>query len=125
MKRILIVIIIVIIVSNLPPVKSFIEGIIFAKAKYYTTKAHGFNDSELVFQGRTYDHVMRRFDNFKKICGEPNEPLYRTFPIQSWKFWLWGEYVFHPKYRLNFMSMPDNYPYNELGFKCKDSSKSI
>ena len=125
MKRLLIFLGILLAASNIPPIKPFIEIFISGSSYYYTTFDHSFNDEEIAFKGRNYEEVLRIFDNYKTICGECDVVLYRTFIKVPWKFWLWGEYLFHPKYRLAYIEMPKNYRYNMLNYKCKGFLKSI
>ena len=125
MKRLLIVLVILLAAFNIPPIKPFIEAFLVGNSYYYTTIDHSFDDGEMAFKGRDYETVLRRFDNYKVVCGTCDLVLYRTFIKVPWKFWLWGEYLFHPKYRLAYFKMPKNYQYNLLGFRCPNSSKSI
>ena len=119
MKQVLISIGIVLLIFNTPPIKAFMEAFAFSRSYYFTTKDHSFNGKEMAFKRSTYDMVMRSFDHYKENCGKPNAVLYRTFSVVPWKFWLWGEFIFHPKYRLPYIKMPMNYHYNLLIPPCK------
>lgn len=110
---------------NLPPIKPFLEIFVIESAYAYTTIDQSFYDSEILFKGRTYETVARNFDNFKVACAECDAILYRTFNKTPWKFWLWGEYVLHQKYRLPYMDLPGGYKYNTIKYRCQDASKSI
>ena len=124
MKRLFIFLAILLVAFNIPPIKPFIDIFISNSHYYYTTIDHSFNDSEMASKGRNYEEVLRIFNNYKVTCGECDVVLYRTFIKVPWKFWLWGEYLFHPKYRLAYLKMPINYRYS-MNNKCKDPSKSI
>jgi hypothetical protein len=119
MKRVLISFGVVLLIFNIPPFKSFMEAFAFSRSYYYTTLDHRFNDKEMAFKELTYDIVMRSFNHYKENCGKQDAVLYRTFPVVPWKFWLWGEFIFHPKYRLHYIKMPVDYHYNLLIPPCK------
>ena len=104
----MIVLLVLVVFSNFPPLRPFIEIFVFPRPMYYTTIDHGFNDEEILFKGRDYETVSRLFENYKEMNGKPNAVLYRTFPIEPWRFWLWLQYLSHPKYRLPYLEMTEH-----------------
>jgi hypothetical protein len=114
----MIILAIFLVISNLPPLKSLLE-VFLSKPYYYTTKTHKFNGYEYNSKGAVYDEVANGFDEYKEACKQPEIILYRTFTAKPYKFWLWGEYLFHPKYRLLYLPMPDDYDYDLLNRRCE------
>jgi hypothetical protein len=105
-------------IANIWPLKNILQ-IFFGGPYYYTTKAHGFNAFELNSKGLTFDMAYEEFNRYKETCKQPNITLYRTFMAKPYKFWLWGEYLFHPKYKLPYLPMPVDYDYNLLNQRCE------
>jgi hypothetical protein len=104
-------------ISNAPSLKALLEAFL-SKPYYYTTKSHGFNARELKSKGLTYDRVISQFEEFKTVCKQLDAKLYRTFKVKLYKIWLWGEYIYHPKYRLSYFPLLDGYHYDLLNFWC-------
>jgi hypothetical protein len=125
MKRIFIILASILITFNFPPIKPFIEVFVLKGSYAYTTIDQSFYDSEMAFKGRTYETVLRNFDNFKVVCGECDLVLYRTFVKNPWKFWLWGEYILYEKYRLPYMNLPGGYKYGTIQYRCQNPSRNI
>lgn len=120
MKKTAIILIAIIISVNIPPIKSIFE-VFLGRVQYYTTKTHGFSDSDYAFQGRTFDEVLNSFEEYKQGCHLPEVVLYRTFAMNPLKIWLWGEYLFHPRYRLPYLEMPPGYEFRTLKRSCYES----
>lgn len=108
MKKLMITVGIFLALSNLPPVKPLLE-MFFSPPYRYVTVDNGFKDGyENNRMGKSYDEVMLLFDQFKREHNKPDLVLYRTFTIKPYKFWLWGEYLFHPKYKQPYLVTAKN-----------------
>lgn len=108
MKKLMITLGIFLILSNLPPIKPLLE-MFFTPPYRYVTRDQMFKDGyENNRMGKSYDEVMLLFDQFKQEHNQPNAVLYRKFTIKPYKFWLWGDYLFHPKYRLPYLATAKN-----------------
>lgn len=67
MKKAFMILAGILLVFNLPPIKPFIEVFVVEGPYAYTTINQSFYDSEMLFKGRTYETVLRNFDNFKVV----------------------------------------------------------
>jgi hypothetical protein len=90
--RIIIIVIFIILIINFSPFSS-----IFRENYTYSNYDGSFKFEE---QGSGYDFNMalRRYQKFLKnnqAKKEIDSQLYRTFTIKPWRFWEWGEYIFH------------------------------
>lgn len=92
-KRIILIISVIIVVSNLPFFSFFLQE------DYTYRNADGsFTYSEEGGKGKSYWGCQRTYGYF--LCQHPekdqgNNKLYRTFTIKPWRFWEWYEMVFH------------------------------
>jgi hypothetical protein len=68
----------------------------------YESSDGGFNDIEVGFKGRTLGHVRGYFESYRAQQGDPKLYLCRTTCRRPWAFWGWGEYLFHPRWRLPY-----------------------
>lgn len=118
-NKTIIILAVIFVLTNVSPIRPFLE-IFFSPTYYYTTGDGAFSDSEMIFKGRLFDGVERRFTNFKEVCKLPDAVLYRTFRREPQRFWLWGQYLFHPKYRLPYLEVPPGYHYDQLNTRCKN-----
>ncbi|HRX84098.1 MAG TPA: hypothetical protein P5572_03680 [Phycisphaerae bacterium] len=69
---------------------------------WYESSDGGFRDMECPEKGRELDFVQRVFSKYQEQCGHEDAVLYRTHPCQPWKFWNWGDYLLHPRWRLPY-----------------------
>jgi hypothetical protein len=84
-------IVLVIIVSNLPPIGYFIQE------KYsYQNKDGSFKFTEEPGKGLDFEVAKIRFERFKnENTFNPNKILYRKFEIKPWRFWEWWQIIAH------------------------------
>jgi len=92
-KHILSIIIALILISNLPFVNYFL------KEDYTYSNADGsFQYNEEGGNGKSFWGCQRKYGYF--LCQHPEKDtgdnqLYRTFTIKPWRFWQWGDMIFH------------------------------
>jgi hypothetical protein len=93
MKKYIIAIVIIIIISNLP-LFSF-----FTTEDYtYCNIDNSFTYNENGGKGLNYISTIRAYTFF--LCQNPakdqgDNRLFRTFTIKPWRFWEWREMIFH------------------------------
>lgn len=107
-KKLLLILGLFLIISNLPPIKPLLE-MFFSYEYIYVSDDLVFIESEIKSKGRNYDEVLRWFDYYKKECKQPDAIVYRAFRINPLKFWLWWEFLTHPKFRLPYKKVPQEY----------------
>jgi len=106
MKKALIVIGVIILVSNLPFFKFFLS-----EDFSYGNKDGSFYYNEESGKGQSYRSCLISYGYF--LCQHPEKDqgdnkLYRTFTIKPRRFWEWGEMIFHSdRYTLPYLNKPD------------------
>lgn len=99
MKKILVVLLIVLTVSNLPPVYW-----LYGEENCRFSNGDGlFTYAEMTFKGDNFKECMGKFIEFKKRNGN-DTTLYRLCPKNVFHFWDYGQYLFSEKYRLPYKS---------------------
>jgi hypothetical protein len=99
MKKILLLVVVILIVINVPPLKW-----VFGQEDLLYSNSNGsFTFDEVNNSGRNYKLCMDNFEVFKSIHKE-NTLLFRVTPINILEFWRWGEYVTNEKYKLPYKS---------------------
>ena len=93
MKKIIIIVICLIAFSNLPIFKFFL-----LEHFTYANYDNSFQYNEEGGKGRSFSDCLMNYGYF--LCKNPEKDLgdkrlYRTFTIKPWRFWQWGEYLFH------------------------------
>ncbi|OCX54297.1 hypothetical protein BEL04_08545 [Mucilaginibacter sp. PPCGB 2223] len=91
-KKIIVSVIVIVLVSNLP-IFNFIT-----KENYsYSNEDGSFRYDEEGGKGRSLENCMFQYGLY--LCKHPEKDtgsyLYRTFTIKPWRFWEWGEMIFH------------------------------
>lgn len=105
----LIYILVIIILSNLPPFH------IFFKLFSGDIIVPGLNDDLYVTKDLKYHYQGYLKDTLKNDCyrqyrvlfPNSNPTLYRIQPIQLWKFWRWGQYLLEEKWRQPYRYVSD------------------
>ncbi|WP_345211819.1 hypothetical protein [Mucilaginibacter gynuensis] len=92
-KVILVILILVIIVINLPPINYFLT-----ENYTYSNIDATFTYSEEGGKGKSYWGCQRSYGFF--LCKHPEKDqgdnnLYRNFTIKPWRFWEWYQMIFH------------------------------
>ena len=102
-KRIILIILAIIVVSNLPFFSFFLQE------NYTYSNADGsFAYSEEGGKGKSYWGCQRMYGHF--LCQHPEKDqgdnqLYRTFTIKPWRFWEWLEMIFHhDRFKLPYLT---------------------
>ncbi len=93
MKKAVIIISIIIVISNLPLWDFFLQ-----ENYSYSNLDHSFTYNEESGKGKSFIGCVKMYGHF--LCEHPEKDqgdnkLYRTFTIQPWKFWEWRQYIFH------------------------------
>lgn len=93
MKRTIIIISIIILISNLPFWDFFLQ-----ENYTYSNRDGSFTYSEEAGKGKSFWGCQRLYGYF--LCQHPDKDqgdnnLYRTFTIKPWRFWEWREMIFH------------------------------
>ncbi len=90
---ILIAIVVVIVISNTPPMQFFL-----LENYNYQNANSSFKYTEEPGQALDFKVGERRWDRFKsENSNNPNQTLYRTFKIKPWQFWEWWQFIAHSK----------------------------
>jgi hypothetical protein len=79
---------------------------------------------ELLEHGRAFANLRSYFSE-KKEDGTPLI-LYRCFSFPPHYFWYWGEYLFHPRWRVPYKKCPDlikGHPHIEIWKKYEETRK--
>ena len=89
----LIAIIVVVVISNTPPMQYFLLE------NYSYQNANGsFKYTEEPGQALDFKVGERRWQRFKtENRNNPNQMLYRTFRIKPWQFWEWWQFIGHSR----------------------------
>ncbi|QEC74680.1 hypothetical protein [Mucilaginibacter ginsenosidivorax] len=92
-RKVLILILSIVIVSNLPFFTFFLQ-----EDFTYSNADGTFTYSEEGGKGKSFEGCQRLYGYF--LCQHPlkdqgDNELYRTFTIKPWRFWEWGEMIFH------------------------------
>lgn len=88
-------------VCNIPPLRGIpvILGLEPLFQSYHYQTADGkYHDYECPEKGRSLKVVEGEFDAYKASRGLPEVVLYRTSKRELWRFWLWSEYLTHPRW---------------------------
>ncbi|OOQ58318.1 hypothetical protein [Mucilaginibacter pedocola] len=101
MKKTLIVVICVLVLTNLPIFDFFL------KENYTYSNIDGsFIYSEESGKGQSFKTCLMRYGYF--LCQHPEKDkgdnnLYRTFTIKPWRFWEWADFIFqHERFALPY-----------------------
>ena len=92
MKKTLIIIMAIVVISNLPFFSFFI------RENYSYSNVDGtFKFTEDAGKGATFKTVIMRYGIF--LCQHPEKDqgdnrLFRTFTLKPWRFWEWGQWIF-------------------------------
>jgi hypothetical protein len=98
----------IVIVSNLPLFSFF-----FQENYTYRNFDNSFTYSEEGGKGMSFKTCLMRYGYF--LCQHPEKDLgdnrlYRTFTIKPWRFWQWGDMIFHSdRFRLPYKA-PERIP---------------
>ena len=108
----LIYVLVIIILSNLPPLNFFFrvfggDSIVRGTSEsLYVTK-----DLKYQYQGYLKDTLKNDcYRQYRAKYPMSNPTLYRLQPLELWKFWNWGEYLIKEKWRQPYK----NVSYEEL-----------
>ena len=97
----LIYILVIVILSNLPPLNFFFRlfgGDSIMRVGYDTLYVT--QDLKYQYQGSLKDTLQNDcYRQYRALFPNSNPTLYRIQPIQPWKFWRWGQYLFDEKWR--------------------------
>ncbi|WDF81185.1 hypothetical protein PQ469_14330 [Mucilaginibacter sp. KACC 22773] len=93
MKKYILIIVILIVISNLPLFSFFLQ-----ESYTYSNEDNTFTYSEEPGKGNSFWGCQRQFGRF--LCQHPEKEqgsnlIYRTFTIKPWRFWEWREMIFH------------------------------
>ncbi|WP_184550466.1 hypothetical protein [Mucilaginibacter sp. FT3.2] len=93
MKKYIIIIFTLVVISNLPFFNFFLQ-----ESYTYTNEDNTFSYIEEPGKGTSFWGCQRQFGRF--LCLHPEKEIgdnliYRTFTIKPWRFWLWREMIFH------------------------------
>lgn len=93
MKKTIIIILIIIVISNLPFLNFFLQ-----ENYTYSNVDGSFTYNEEGGKGQTFKSCLMGYGYF--LCQHPEKnqgdnKLYRTFTLKPWRFWEWREYAFH------------------------------
>lgn len=94
MKKIILVSFLgIVILSNLPFISFFLN-----ENYTYSNIDHSFRYSEENGKGQSFKSALITYGVF--LCQHPDKDqgdnrLYRTFTIKPWRFWEWGQMIFH------------------------------
>jgi hypothetical protein len=93
MKRTIIIITAILLISNLP-----FFGFLWTEDFTYQNRDGSFVYNEEAGKGQSYRSCLINYGNF--LCRHPDKDqgdntLYRTFTIKPWRFWEWREMIFH------------------------------
>jgi hypothetical protein len=103
MKKAIVIILILVVISNLPYVKTIpIFFGDFMDYEYATTNGE-FTFSEMNFKSRDYQMLPNRYTSFRNT-GNPDTIIYRITWNNPLKFWRYYDYMTVPKCRLPYMS---------------------
>jgi hypothetical protein len=102
-RKILIVICMILLITNLPIFNFFL-----AENYKYSNKDGSFTYGEEGGKGQSFQSCLINYGAF--LCKNPEKDqgdnrLYRNFTIKPWLFWEWSEMLFSERYSL---------PYKEL-----------
>jgi hypothetical protein len=100
MKRTILIITGVIILSNLSFFKFYLQ-----ENFQYENADGSFYYSEESGKGKTFIGCVRTYGHF--LCEHPDKDqwdnrLYRTFTIKPWRFWEWSDMLFSERFRLPY-----------------------
>lgn len=96
------VLLIIILISNIPPIKSVI-GLFMDEYHYrYSNEDGAFTFVE--FKSRDQAMMFRKFESFKIEQTEKSTTVYRLFWKNPFAFWRWGEYFYDKRYKLPYKS---------------------
>lgn len=97
----LIYILVIIIMSNLPPLNfffRFFSGDSIMPVVYdnlYVTQ-----DLKYQYQGYLKDTLKNDcYRQYRALFPKSNPTLYRVQPLELWRFWRWGQYLLEEKWR--------------------------
>jgi len=107
-RKVIIGICLFLVITNVPPVRVFLD-IFLSPAYKYTTKSRAFQDEEIHYAGGKYEDVIRAYNRYATSFNASDDTLCRTFEMKPYKFWLWGQYLLHPKYRLPYLKLPEGH----------------
>lgn len=90
MKKLLIGLAVIVVLTNLPPLNYFLI------TRYTYSNADGsFTYNEEGGKGKSFKGCKRMYGYFlQDHPNVSNKQLYRTFKLQPWKFWEWYQYIF-------------------------------
>jgi hypothetical protein len=93
MKKTLIIIAAIIIISNLPLFDFF-----FQENFTYSNVDGSFYYNEEGGKGKSFEGCQRKYAYFLQTHPDiKNKTLFRTFTIKPWRFWEWYQMIFHHK----------------------------
>jgi hypothetical protein len=99
MKKAILVVIILIIIVNLPPV----NGLTGHDDLLYSNANGSFTFDEANYAGRNFQLCMDNFQAFKST-GKKDTLLFRVTPRNVFKFWRWRDYLTKEKYNVPYKS---------------------
>src|ERR1700722_17407490 len=91
MKKALIILLVIIVISNLPLFNFFLQ-----ENFTYSNLNGSFYYNEEGGKGKSFEGCQRKFAYFLETHpDEKDKSLYRTFTIKPWRFWEWYQMIFH------------------------------
>ena len=96
----------ILLLTNLPPLHWMIT---FGHEYTYITR-YGDRFNEMQNFAPTFKDVNSNFNRYLK-ANPSDKTLYRTFKINPLKFWLWSDFLFHPRYQLPYFEPDKILPY--------------
>ncbi len=101
-KNWIFVLIIIMLISNFPPIKSVISFFTDENHYRYSNEEGLFTFVE--FKSRDQAMMLRKFESFKIEHPEKSTMVYRLFWKNPVAFWRWGEYYYDKRYNLPYLS---------------------
>jgi hypothetical protein len=93
MKKALIIILAILVISNLPLFNFF-----FQENFTYRNYDGSFYYNEKGGKGKSFEGCQRLYGHFLETHPDiKNKTLYRTFTIKPWRFWEWYQMIFQSK----------------------------
>lgn len=103
-RRLGICFLIILVVTNLPPVNSVLIISFDAEIYRYSNFYGSFTFQENLFKNTSYEQCCGVYDDF--LSTRPNvsdKKLYRLFKINPFAIWRWRQYIFEDRYHIPWL----------------------
>jgi hypothetical protein len=105
LKNWIFVLIIIMLISNFPPIKSVISLFTDENHYRYSNADGSFTGVDIPFKGRLYNLAPVLPKSFKEKHPTSSDTIvYRLFWKNPLAFWRWGEYYYDKRYNLPYLS---------------------